>query len=357
LTVARVRNQEYIEDVRTLSTGFTGVDHVIQPELAVADEVIKLAAIPGALDVETFAGGDVSVVEVAVDPDSPFLGKTLRSLALPEGVLVTAVVRNGEAAVPRGDNTLLGRDRVFLTGEAEAVHAAAASLTGQQGGAKRAILLGCGEIGMRIALGLEERRVKLTVFEKDAGRAARAAGLLRRSMVILDEGIDETVLLREGVDGCDLFIAATGEDRLNILTALMAKQLGARRTIAVVERSEFSRVVESLGVDVAISPRRMTASAILRFVRGGSVVSAAVMDKSVGEVIEFAVKSGCPVCGRTLAEVDFPRGALVGAVVRRDEVHIPDGRTEVREGDVAVVFTLPESTRAVEKLFAPRSRR
>jgi len=356
-TVARIRNQEYVDDAGSLATGFTGVDHVIQPESAVADEVIKLALVPGALDVEMFAHDQVSVVEVQVDPASPTLGIPLRTLGLPEGVLVTAILRGGETTVPRGDATLEARDRVFLTGKSAATVAAAGLLTGQHGVPKKVILMGCGEIGMRIALGLEEKRIRSTVFEKDVERAAVAAATLRRSMVIRDEGIEEAVLVREGVKAADLFIAATGDDRLNILTALMAKQLGARRTIAIVERSEFSRVVESIGVDVAISPRRMTASAILRLVRAGTVVSAAVLDKSAGEVLEFEVKATCPVCGRTLADLDFPEGALVGALVRGDKVSVPDGRSELTEGDVAVVFTLPKAVHGVEKLFAPRSRR
>jgi trk system potassium uptake protein TrkA len=235
--------------------------------------------------------------------------------------------------------------------------AAAGRVTGHREALKKVILLGCGEIGMRIALGLEEKRLRLTVFEKDSGQAMRAAAALRRSMVIEDEGIDEKVLLQEGVDASDLFIAATGDDRLNILTALMAKQLGAKRTISIVERGEFSRVVESVGVDVAISPRRMTASAILRFVRAGSVVSAAVLEKSAGEVLEFLVNASCPVCGHKLADVDFPKGAIVGALVRDDRVSVPDGRSELAAGDVAVVFTLPEAVRGVEGLFAPRSKR
>jgi trk system potassium uptake protein TrkA len=333
------------------------VDHVIQPESAVADEIIKLAAVPGALDVETFAHGQVSVVEVEVDPASPALGIPLRTLGLPEGVLVTAILRGGDTSVPRGDSCLKARDRVFLTGKADATVAAAGRLTGQHGLPKKVILMGCGEIGMRIALGLEEKHIRLTVFEKSAERAALAAATLHRSLVIEDEGIDEAVLVREGVDAADLFIAATGDDRLNILTALVAKQLGAKRTIAVVERSEFSRVVESIGVDVAISPRRMTASAVLRFIRAGSVVNAAVLDKSAGEVLEFEVKAGCPVCGQTLAQLDFPAGAIVGALVRSEKVLIPDGRAELAEGDVAVVFTLPKAVRGVEKLFAPRTKR
>jgi len=355
LTVARVRNQEYVDDAGDLSAGFVGVDHVIQPESAVADEVIKLAMVPGALDVEMFAHNQVSVVEVEVDPAGSGIGIPLRALGLPEGVLVTAILRGGEVTVPRGGDVLRAHDRVFLTGRSDATIDAAARLTGQHGIPKKVILMGCGEIGMRIASGLEDRHIRLTVFEKDRERAALAAATLRRSMVIADEGIEEAVLVREGVDVSDLFIAATGDDRLNILTALVAKQLGAKRTIAVVERSEFSRVVESVGVDVAISPRRMTASAILRFVRAGSIVNAAVLDKSAGEVLEFVVTASCPVCGRSLIDIEFPQGAIVGALVRGDRVSIPDGRSELTEGDIAVVFTLPKAVRGVEKLFARRS--
>ncbi|MCX8033191.1 MAG: Trk system potassium transporter TrkA [Thermoleophilia bacterium] len=354
LTVARVRNEDYIQDGKLLAAGFVGVDHVIQPEVAVADEVVKIAAIPGALDVESFAGGQVSVIEVLVDPASGVVGVPLRDLALPDGVLVTAILREGATLIPRGETSLNSKDRVFLAGKAGAVAAAAQQLAGHPAEVRKAILLGCGEIGMRVALGLEQRHVDVTVFEKDPAQAVKAADTLRRSMVIADEGIDENVLIEEGVRTADLFVAATGDDRLNILTALMAKQLGARRTMAIVERAEFSRVVESVGVDVAISPRRMTASAILRFVRAGSVVNAAVLDKSAGEVLELVVRGSSAVCGKPLANVDFPRGALVGAVVRGGEVLIPDGRCVLGEGDVAVVFALAEAVRKVEKLFSPR---
>ncbi len=356
-TIARVRNQDYIEDVKTLSTGFTGVDHVIQPEAAVADEVDKLAGIPGALDVETFAGGQVWVVEVQVDRENPAIGIPLRSLTLPQGVVVTAVLRDGQATIPRGDSVLFAGDRVFVTGRQEGAVAAASQLSGHREVPKKVVLLGCGEIGLGIALALERRRMRLTVFEKDPRRAAAAAGVLRHSLVLRDEGIDEKVLSAEGVDTADLFIAATGDDRLNILTALLAKQMGAKRTISIVERTEFSRVVESVGVDVAISPRRMTASAILRFVRSGKVISAAVLDKAAGEVLEFVVSRSSPICGKRLADVQFPAGAVVGAISSERGVRIPDGRSQIDDGDVAVVFTVSESVRAVEKLFAPGSGR
>jgi len=354
LTAARIRNQDYLEEGHVLSAGLPGVDYVIQPEAAVADEVIKIAAVPGALDVETFAGGQVSLVEVQLAQGSGAALVPLRDLRLPSGVLVSGVMRGGETMVPRGEFVLQAGDRVFLLGKVEATTAAAELLSGQHGLPRKAILLGCGEIGMRVALGLEERRIGLTVFEKDPAQAARAADVLRRSLVIADEGIDERILVQEGVPTADVFIAATGDDRLNILTALMAKQLGAKRVIAIVERGEFSRVVESIGVDVALSPRRMTASAILRFVRAGTVLNAAVLDKSAGEVLEFLVNGSSPACGRSLAEVDFPRGAIVGAVVRGETVSVPDGRTVLEEGDIAIVFAVADAVHKVERLFASR---
>ena len=356
-TIARVRNPDYIEDFQTLSTGFTGVDHVIQPEAAVADEVAKLAAIPGVLDVETFAGGQVWVLEALVSPHAPCAGVALRDLGLPEGVVITTILRDSGTTIPRGDTVIAIGDRVFLAGRPEVAAQAVSLLTGETEPPKRAILLGCGEIGMGIALALEKQRIKLTVFEKDPLRAAEAAGMLRRSLVLQDEGIDEKILVEEGVAATDLFISATGDDRLNIISALMAKHLGAKRTIAIVERGEFLRVVESVGVDVAISPRRMTASAVLRFVRAGEVMSAAVLEKSAGEVIEFVLSGSSRVCGPPLAEVPFPPGVIVGAVVRDKEVFVPDGRFRLADGDIAVVFTLPESVREVEKLFAARARR
>lgn len=356
-TIARVRNPEYIEDFQTLSTGFTGVDHVIQPEAAVADEVAKLATLPGVLDVETFASGRVWVIEVQIAGGAPAAGKTLRELTLPDGVIITALLHEGKTTVPRGTTAIAPGDRAFITGRPAVAAAAVAALTGEAEPPKRAMLLGCGEIGMGIALALEKQRLRLTVFEKDPQRAAEAAGALRRSLVLNDEGLDERILAEEGVAHTDLFIAATGDDRLNILSALMAKQMGAKRTISIVERGEFSRVVESVGVDVAISPRRMTASAVLRFVRAGEVTSAAILEKSAGEVLEFAVSERSAVCGRPLSAAVLPPGVIVGAVVRDQEVHIPDGRFRLEQGDIAVVFTLPAAVREVEKVFALRARR
>jgi trk system potassium uptake protein TrkA len=149
-----------------------------------------------------------------------------------------------------------------------------------------------------------------------------------------------------------MFIAATGDDRVNILTSLQAKRLGARQTVSIVERGEFSEILQSAGVDVAVSPRRITASTILRFIRSGDVLTVALVEKSAGEVLELRVAPGSTLDGRTLEAVDFPRGAIVGVLIQSDGVHIAHGTSVPRAGDRAIVFALPDAVGAVERLFA-----
>ncbi|MHB8868494.1 MAG: Trk system potassium transporter TrkA [Thermoleophilia bacterium] len=352
LTIARVRNPDYLDDNASVSTEFTGIDFVIQPEAALAEEVAKIAELPGALDVETFADGQVHMIEVQVDAKSKAVGKPLLTIGMPRNVLLTAVLRESEMTIPTGQTVLRANDRVFLTGKRQGVLEAAALLSRAMRVSRTAMLLGCGSLGLQIATALEARGFRLTIFEKDYERSVEAAGVLRRSLVIHDEGLDESTLIREGVRDVGLFIAATGDERLNMLSSLLAKKLGASRTISIVERTAFSTILESVGVDVALSPRRITASRILRFVRSGDVLSASILDKSAGEVLEFVVADESTVAGRRLQDTRFPDGSIVGALVQADGVHIAHGSSVPQPGDRAIVFALPEAVTEVERLFS-----
>lgn len=352
LTIARIRNPDYLDDVRSVSREFTGIDYVIQPEGAVAEEVARLAELPGAVDVGAFTDDRVSMAEIQVDPQSTAAGSRLREAGLPRNVLLTAVLRGDSMTIPSGETTLLAGDRVFLVGKREGVLKAAGMLSLQLRPTRRAILLGCGEMGIRIARLLEERGIRLTIFEKDYDRSVEAATQLRRSLVLHDEGLGEGILLQEGVQDVDLFVAATGDDRLNILASLQAKRLGAARTIAIVERAEFSAILQSVGVDAAISPRRITASTILGFIRGSDILSVAVLERSAGEVLEMVVAEGSAAAGKKLKDLHFPEGAIVGVLVQADGVHVAHGNSIPQPGDRAIVFALPEAVPEVEKLFA-----
>lgn len=352
LTIARVRNPDYLDEDASVSTEFTGIDYVIQPEMALAEEIAKIAELPGALDVETFANGQVHMIEVQVDEKSKAVDKPLVKIGMPKNVLLTAVLRENDMTIPTGQTILRARDRVFLTGKRQGVLEAAAILSPSMRVSKRAMLLGCGSLGLQIATALEARGFRLTVLEKDYERSVTAATILRRSLVIHDEGLDADVLVREGVEDVGLFVAATGDERLNMLSALLAKRLGAQRTISIVERTAFSTILESVGVDLALSPRRITASRILKFMRSGDVLSASILDKSAGEVLEFIVGEDSTIAGRPLADTHFPAGAIVGALLQADGVHIAHGTSVPRAGDRAIVFALPEAVTEVERVFS-----
>ena len=190
------------------------------------------------------------------------------------------------------------------------------------------------------------------MFEKDYERSVVAATTLHRSLVIHDEGLNAEVLVREGIEDVGLFIAATGDERLNMLSSLLAKRLGARRTVSIVERTAFSTILESVGVDLALSPRRITASRILKFMRSGDVLSASILDKSAGEVLEFVVAESSIIAGRPLRDTRFPNGSIVGALVQADGVHIAHGTSVPQAGDRAIVFALPHAVLEVERVFS-----
>lgn len=352
LTIARIRNPDYLDDVEGLSTEFTGIDYVIQPEAAVAEEVSRLAEYPGAVEVGVFDKEQVVMAEVIAAPESTALARRLLDVGLPRNVLVSAVLRGESMTIPDGEFVLRERDRVFLVGKPQGVREALKLLSLQSSRPRRGMLVGVGTLGLRIATALEARGLSLTIFEKDEDRATVAATSLHRSLVIHDEGLGESVLLQEGVRDADLFISATGDDRLNILSALQAKRLGARRTIAVVERAEFSAILEAAGVDIAISPRRITASNVLRFIRLGEVLSVALLDKSAGEVMELVVGEGSPLAGNRLRDVRFPKDAILGVLVQPDGVHVAHGNSQVNAGDRAIVFCLPQAVGAVERMFS-----
>ncbi len=352
LTIARVRNPDYLDNDASVSTEFTGIDYVIQPEMALAEEIAKIAELPGALDVETFANGQVHMIEVQVDETSKAVDKQLFKIGLPKNVLLTAVLRENDMTIPTGQTVLRARDRVFLTGKRQGVLQAAAMLSPSMRVSKRAMLLGCGSLGLQIATALEARGFRLTVFEKDYERSVAAATTLHRSLVIHDEGLNAEVLVREGVEDVGLFIAATGDERLNMLSSLLAKRLGARRTVSIVERTAFSTILESVGVDLALSPRRITASRILKFMRSGDVLSASILDKSAGEVLEFVVGESSIIAGRPLRDTRFPDGSIVGALVQADGVHIAHGTSVPQAGDRAIVFALPQAVVEVERVFS-----
>ncbi len=349
-TAARIHNPDYYDPREPFIQENLGIDFVIHTEQMATEEIRSALLIPGAIDVETFAGGRVQVVEVILDEDSPAVGRAVRDVDLPERSLVLGGVRRGKALMSRGDTVLEAKDHVFLIGEAKRVPDLLRAVATKTEPVGDVTIFGGGRIGLRLALSLEESGIAVKVVEKDEARARHVAAQLKRGLVLHDEGLSRDFLLQERVDRTDAFVAVTGDDRANLLAAMYARQLGVGLTIAGLARGEFAPLADALGVDMTVSPRLLAAGAISRFVRQGNVVAVTLLE-SGARMMEMRVHEGSRISGRPLSEAGFPKGALVGMVVRDGEPFIPSGKDVIEPGDTAVVFTVEETAKKVERLF------
>ncbi len=350
-TVARIHDPDYYDSREPFAQKMLGIDFVIHTEEMAAREIRDSLLVPGAVNVETFADGTIEVAEVILEKDSPAVGRAVQEVKLPEHSLMVGIVRRGEVLIPGGATMLEVRDHVFLIGARRRIRQAVGAVATDTAPVKEVMVYGGGRIGLRLALSLEKIGIAVKIIEKDAERARYVASQVRKSLVFHDEGVSRDFLLQERVDRMDAFVATTSDDRANLLAAMYARQLGARTTIAGVSRGEFAPLADALGVDITISPRILAAGAILRFVRQGEIVAVTLLE-SGAEMIELRVPQGCRVAGRPLSEVGFPKGAIVGAVLRDKEVVIPTGQEVLRSGDDAVIFTVESAVDEVERLFA-----
>ena len=351
-TVARLHNPDYYDPREPIERDMFKIDFVIHTEQMAAEEIREALLVPGATNVETFAEDRIEVAEVILNAGSPIVGLPVRNIELPEQSLIVGIVRNGKALVPRGDTVLGARDHVFLIGEQRHIGRIVGAVTTDTATVREVMIFGGGRIGLRLALALEQVSISVKVIERDEARARYVASQLNKGLVLHEDGTSQDLLLQEGIDRMDAFVAATGDDRANLLAAMYARRLGARQTIAGISRGEFAPLADALGVDITISPRLLAAGAILRFVRRGDVVAVTLLE-SGAEMMELRVPQGSQVAGRPLSKVGFPQGALVGAILREGKVIIPSGREAMKPGDDAVVFTLQEDVSKVGRLFAP----
>jgi trk system potassium uptake protein TrkA len=350
-TVARIHNPDYYEVGDPFAEEMLGIDFIIHTEQMAAHEIKEALLVPGAINIDSFAGDAIEVAEVILAGESGAAGRALKEVELPENSLIVGVVRGEEALVPRGDTVLRERDHVLLISGRRQISEAVAVLATDTAPVREVTIYGGGRIGLRLALAVEKAGMSVRVIERNEGRARYVASQLRRGFVLHDDGISRDFLLQEGVDRTDAFVAVTGDDRANLLAAMYARQLGARMTIAGISRGEFAPLADALGVDVTISPRTLAAEAILRFVRKGEIIDVALL-ASGAEMIELRVPENCRVAGRPLSEVGFPNGAIVGALLRDGDVVIPTGKEILRAGDDAVVFTVEDAVEEVEDIFS-----
>jgi trk system potassium uptake protein TrkA len=355
--IARVKSIEYLSRGAILSKEKLGIDLMINPEDAVADELANLAGREGTFDVAEFAEGQIQFLGYRITPESPLNGLTLRELGEIRGMyrfVVAAITRRGDTIIPRGDDTIQVGDSIFIFAHKTDLPSIQYLLQIEEEPkhkGRRAFILGGGRIGLRLARQLEERRFDVRLIEHNLDRCEQISAKLRKTMVIHAEGTDIRTLIDEGVADADVFIAVTDDDRTNILCSLLCRHHGTHRTLCLVNLPELLKLAPSLGIDACVSPRLSAAGAILKFVRRGQVLSLATIEGSNSEALEILVKKGSALVNKPLRELNFPSGALIGAIVHKNSYEIADGESRLREGDRVLVFALPEALGKVERFF------
>ncbi|MCU0725161.1 MAG: Trk system potassium transporter TrkA [Planctomycetes bacterium] len=353
--ISRIRNVEYAGRDWRDNAKKLGIDLLINPQRVVAEEICEVISYPAAADVAEFANGRVVFLGYKVPPDNPLAGITLRELGDLRGMyrlVVAALSRPNETIVPRGDDKIMPGDIVYFLCRKEDLAAINYLFGFEKRQTRTVMVLGGGRIGEAVTRELLARRLRVKVVERSAERCRYLAEHLPEVPVIHAEGTEIEVLKQEGLAETDVFVAVTDGDEQNILCSLLARNHGAKRVIALVSRPEYVSLAPGLGVDACISPRLATAAAILRFVRRGEVLSMAMVEECEAEVMEINLPARSSILGEPLRSVDMPRGSIIGAIVRGDEVIIPGGNDVLEAGDRAVVFTLPEAVTRVEKFFS-----
>jgi len=355
--IARVRDLEYLTHPQLFAQEALPIDVLISPEQLVTDYISRLIEHPGALQVLGFAEGEVQLVAVKAFYGGPLVGHELRTLRehMP-GVetRVAAIFRRGHAIIPEGDTVIEADDEVFFIAARKDIRAVMGELRRLERPFRRVIIAGGGNIGRRLARTLENQ-FQVKIIDHNRVTATRLSEDLNRTIVLQGDAADEELLLEENIEQTDVFCALTNDDEANILSAMLAKRLGARKVMALINRAAYVDLVESGDIDIAISPQQATIGALLTHVRRGDVAAVHSLRRGAAEAIEAVAhgdRHSSRVVGRAVEEIKLPHGTTIGAIVRNDEVLIAHHDTVIEAEDHVILFVvdkrrIPE----VERLF------
>jgi trk system potassium uptake protein TrkA len=341
--IARIRSSDYHQRPELFGDNAIPVDLAISPEQLVTEYVERLIRYPGALQVLEFADGRVRLVGMRALKGGKLVGHQLKDLRshIPDAeVRVAAIYRGDRNITPEGETTIEEHDEVFFIAARDDMRAMMQELSTEEASVRRVVIAGAGNIGFRLAQVLEER-VKVKLIERSPERARRAAETLRNTLVLTGDAADEELLLEENIDDADAFIAVTNAEEANILSAMLAKKLGARRVMALINKPSYSELMEGGKIDIAISPQTITIGALLAHVRRGDVVRVHSLRRGAAEAMEAIVHNesrDSPVAGKRIDAIALPEGTTIGAIVRGNDVIMAHHDTVIEAGDHVILF-------------------
>lgn len=357
-TIARIRDMQFMGEAREYMKENFDIDLMINPEMIAANEIYRILMTPAALNVDDFAEGKIRLFETKITKHGSFANVKLKDLKLPQGVLAGLIHRDHKMIIPHGDDTLLVHDSAYFIGFPNAIEKFSENFVRQHSRRlERVLIIGAGRIARALVGRLNDSGVSVKVIENNRERCEQMANILADgSIAILGDGSNIGLLTDEGISSADVVICLTEDDRLNLMMALIAKHLGAKKTVVRVYRTEYTELIEKVGVDVVISARLLSAGEVMAFVRRGGVTRVSIFEGAKAEAVEVIVQSGTKAEGKRLMDVGLPKSCLVCACVRDGVALIPNGHTVLQDGDKIILFCLRGSAREIVSWFTNEER-
>jgi trk system potassium uptake protein TrkA len=356
--IARVRAQTYLDKQWTnlFSRESIAIDYIISPEIEVGNVVMRRLALPGAFETASFAEGLVLAIGVNCGPECPIVSTPIRQLAdlfpdLP--ATIVAIVRNGQLLDVTSEEQLEVGDDVYLVLPNEQVPRTLKIFGHEETQARRLIIAGGGNIGLFVAQAIESREhnVRVKIIESQRERAVSIAETLHRTVVLNGDALSEELLREADVSAVETLIALTNNDQVNILTSVLAKQLGCQRSLCLINSPGYTNMVRSFGIDAQVNPRAVTVSRILQYVRRGRIRAVHEIHDGAGEIIEAEALETTPVVGRPIRSLELSPGVRFGIILRQGKAIQPTGDTELMPRDRVILYSPNAHIRQVEQLF------
>ncbi len=352
--ISRINNDEYLQSEH--STLFTdmGIDYLFYPEKNAVAEILDLLQQTGSTEFMDFSGGRLQLIAYKLEANAPIVDKVLRDISESDKMIeyrAVAITRNGKTIIPTGKDEFKKDDLVFIISSREGASEVMKRSGKSNIKVNKLLILGGTAIGVMLATALEEEVTTVKLIDADRERCDELAEKLNNTLVINGDIRNTDLLIEEDVKSVDAFVAVTGSSETNILSCILAKRLGVKKTIAEIEDIDYIQLAENMGVDTVINKKLLTASRIFRFTMGSNVQSMKLLNGSKAEVLEFIVKADSLITKGKIRDLDFPKDAIIGGVMRGDEAFIAVGDSEIKPYDRVVVVTLPSAIHKINKFF------
>ncbi|NLY09074.1 MAG: Trk system potassium transporter TrkA [Tissierellia bacterium] len=353
-TIARIRNPQYLAEIKFIKEAL-GITYVINPEYFTANSITKYLLKAYSKGVGDFAKGKVHMIDFAINTHHELTGRMISDLPLMENLVITAISRHGTIIIPDGSTVLETEDVVHIMGQSSDIEAFQRHFHDSVFTEKRpqkVMIIGGGRVGLYLTRNLIKENIEVTLVEQSMKRCEELIEHLGSGcLVIHGDGTDLKLLQEEGIEYMDAFVATTGMDEVNLLMASIAKQEGVGRAVAKVSRSNYEGMIDRLSLDAAFNPIYITASNILKAIRGGRAVSVTLLLGGEAEVTEVVLHPKAIVVGMRIMDLNLPKGIIIGVIIRDGEVIIPKGETVLMGEDGLVLFCLTENLPTLKKFF------